>query len=60
MRERLAELNPKASMKVANRLIEAHERHYWQPTEAVLSALRGAADSLEDRVEGVGIRAAAA
>jgi magnesium chelatase subunit H len=59
MRDRLAELNPKSSAKVANRLIEAHERHYWQPSEAMLSALRDAADSLEDRIEGVGIQAAA-
>jgi len=59
MRDRLADLNPKASAKVANRLIEAHERHYWQPSEAVLSALRDAADSLEDRIEGVSIQAAA-
>ena len=31
MRERLAALNPTASAKVANRLIEAHERNYWTP-----------------------------
>ena len=31
MRERLAALNPTASAKVANRLIEAHERSYWSP-----------------------------
>jgi hypothetical protein len=31
MRERLAALNPTASAKVANRLLEAHERNYWQP-----------------------------
>ena len=29
MRERLAQLNPTASAKVANRLLEAHERNYW-------------------------------
>ena len=29
MRERLAALNPTASAKVANRLLEAHERNYW-------------------------------
>jgi len=59
MRDRLAELNPKASAKVANRLIEAHERKYWQPSEAVLSALRDAADALEDRIEGVSVQVAA-
>ena len=31
MRERLATLNPTASAKIANRLIEAHERNYWSP-----------------------------
>jgi magnesium chelatase subunit H len=53
MRERLAELNPKASVKVANRLIEAHERRYWHPDEATLAALRDAGDALEDRLEGI-------
>ena len=31
MRNRLATLNPAASAKIANRLIEAHERQYWTP-----------------------------
>jgi magnesium chelatase subunit H len=53
MRERLAALNPTASAKVANRLIEAHERQYWQPDEATLAALRHAGDELEDRLEGI-------
>jgi magnesium chelatase subunit H len=51
MRERLAALNPKASAKVANRLIEAHERNYWTPDAATLAALRRAGDELEDRLE---------
>ncbi len=53
MRERLAKLNPTASAKLAQRLIEASERHYWQPSADVLSALRAAGDELEDRLEGV-------
>jgi magnesium chelatase subunit H len=53
MRERLAALNPTASAKLAGRLLEAHERHYWQPDEATLAALRDASEDLEDRVEGV-------
>ncbi|MEM9100345.1 MAG: magnesium chelatase subunit H [Pseudomonadota bacterium] len=53
MRRRLAMLNPKASAKVAHRLIEAHERNYWEPDEATLEALRNAGDELEDHVEGV-------
>jgi len=53
MRERLAALNPTASAKVANRLLEAHERNYWQPDEATLEALRRAGEELEDRLEGI-------
>ena len=59
MRERLAALNPTASLKVAQRLIEAHERHYWTPDEATLKALREAGEELEDRLEGVGVERAA-
>ena len=59
MRERLAALNPMASAKMANRLIEAHERHYWTPDAETLDALRRAGDELEDRVEGVDVEAAA-
>jgi magnesium chelatase subunit H len=53
MRERLAALNPTASAKVANRLLEAHERNYWQPDDATLDALRRAGEELEDRLEGI-------
>ena len=53
MRERLAELNPKAAMRVANRLLEAHERNFWSPDAATLAALRSASDDLEDRLEGI-------
>jgi magnesium chelatase subunit H len=53
MRSRLAALNPTATAKVANRLIEAQERQYWDPDPQTLAALRAAGDELEDRVEGV-------
>jgi magnesium chelatase subunit H len=53
MRDRLARLNPTASARVANRLIEAYERKYWEPDAATLEALRRAGDELEDRLEGV-------
>ena len=53
MRERIAALNPRASARVANRLIEAVERKYWSPDEATLAALHAASDELEDRLEGV-------
>jgi magnesium chelatase subunit H len=59
MRERLAALNPTASAKVANRLLEAHERNYWTPEPGVLEALRNAGADLEDRLEGVGVEVAA-
>ena len=57
MRERLAALNPVASAKVANRLIEAHERRYWSPDPEMLDVLRKAGEELEDRLEGVGVAA---
>ncbi|MBP6763431.1 MAG: magnesium chelatase subunit H [Rubrivivax sp.] len=59
MRERLAKLNPTASAKVANRLLEASERQYWTPDAATLEALRRAGEELEDRLEGVYEKAAA-
>ena len=59
LRERLAQLNPAASAKVASRLLEAHDRKYWTPDEATLAALRRAGEELEDRLEGVGVGMAA-
>ena len=53
MRQRLADLNPTASARVASRLLEAHERQYWTPDESMLEALQRAGDELEDRLEGV-------
>ncbi len=53
MRRRLAELNPKASARVAGRLLEACDRNLWEPDDATLAALRDANDELEDRLEGV-------
>jgi magnesium chelatase subunit H len=53
MRQRLAELNPTASARLAHRLIEASDRQYWQPDPQVLQALRQASEELEDRLEGV-------
>ncbi len=53
MRRRMAALNPESSARMANRLIEASDRNYWAPDAATLAALRGAADELEDRLEGI-------
>ncbi len=57
MRRRLAALNPQASARMANRLLEAFERDYWQPDEATLAALQAGADELEDTLEGLNVAA---
>ena len=59
MRHRLGRLNPAASARRANRLIEAHEREYWSPDEETLDALRQAGAELEDRLEGIDVEATA-
>ena len=53
MRKRLADLNPQASMRMANRLLEASDRDYWQPDAETLAALQSAADAIEDQLEGI-------
>jgi magnesium chelatase subunit H len=58
MRNRMAKLNPTASMQIANRLIEAHERSYWKPDDAMLEALKRAGEELEDRLEGISVEMA--
>jgi magnesium chelatase subunit H len=59
MRERLGRLNPAASARMANRLLEAQERSYWSPDEETLEALRRAGAELEDRLEGIDLEATA-
>ena len=53
MRKRLSDLSPQASMRMANRLLEASDRNYWQPDAATLAALQDAADAIEDQLEGI-------
>ncbi len=53
MRERLATLNPKASARMAGRLIEASDRKFWNPDPETLAALHAASDAIEDRLEGI-------
>jgi magnesium chelatase subunit H len=53
MRKRLAELNPTASSRMANRLLEASDSNYWAPDSETLAALQDAADALEDQLEGI-------
>jgi len=57
MRNRLAELNPTASVKLANRLLEAQERKYWSPSKEILDTLREAGADLEDRLEQIDVEA---
>jgi magnesium chelatase subunit H len=59
MRDRLATLNPKAAVKVVNRLLEAQRREFWSPDADTLAALQRAGDELEDRLEGIGVEVAA-
>ena len=49
MFERLHELNPHSLESLAKRLLEAHERGYWNPDEEVLEALREALSRIEIR-----------
>jgi magnesium chelatase subunit H len=53
MRERLAQANANAAAGMAKRLMEAHDRGYWQPSDEILAQLREASEELEDRLEGV-------
>jgi magnesium chelatase subunit H len=53
MRRRLAEANPRAAMRMANRLLEAHDRKFWSPDPEALDALRRAGEEIEDRLEGI-------
>ena len=53
LRERMAALNPGAALRLADRLLEANERSYWEADEATLEALQAAREALEDRLEGL-------
>src|SRR3984893_9094278 len=53
MFKRLQELNPHSVRSLTKRLLEAHDRGYWNPDEEILEKLRDLVDRVEDRVEGV-------
>ncbi len=53
MFNRLHELNPHSSQSLARRLLEAHDRGYWNPDEEILERLHDVIGDLEDRKEGV-------
>ena len=57
MRRRIADMNPTASLRMANRLLEAQERDYWKPDQDTLDALKQGAMELEDKCEGITIAA---
>ena len=53
MLERLRDLNPHSAHALAQRLLEANGRGYWDVDESVLEKLREISRSLEDQLEGV-------
>jgi magnesium chelatase subunit H len=53
MLERLRDLNPHSAHALAQRLLEANGRGYWDADEATLEKLREISRSLEDQLEGV-------
>jgi magnesium chelatase subunit H len=50
MFDRLHELNPHSLQSLAKRLLEAHERGYWNPEEEMLERLREIVSQLEHKV----------
>jgi magnesium chelatase subunit H len=52
MLERLASLNPNATMSMTRRLLEAHSRGFWQADEATIEELQELYEELETRIEG--------
>jgi magnesium chelatase subunit H len=53
MLERLRDLNPHSAHSLAQRLLEANGRGYWEVDESVVDRLREIARNLEDQLEGV-------
>jgi magnesium chelatase subunit H len=53
MFERLQELNPHSVQSLTKRLLEAHDRGYWNPDEEILEKLRDMVGELEVHLEGV-------
>ena len=53
MLERLAGLNPHATMSMTKRLLEAHSRGFWEPEESTIEELQELYADLESRIEGV-------
>ncbi|HYG59986.1 MAG TPA: cobaltochelatase subunit CobN, partial [Symbiobacteriaceae bacterium] len=51
--DRLKALNPQALLRMAGRLLEAHERGLWQGSEQDVSSLREMRDGVEAMMEGI-------
>ncbi|MFN2500048.1 MAG: cobaltochelatase subunit CobN [Pyrinomonadaceae bacterium] len=51
MFQRLRDLNPHCTRSLTKRLLEAHERGYWNPDEEVLEKLRETLADLQQRLE---------
>ena len=49
MLDRLRELNPHSLQSLARRLLEAHNRGYWNPNEEILERLRDIVEQQLDR-----------
>jgi magnesium chelatase subunit H len=53
MLERLRDLNPHSAHSLAQRLLEANGRGYWEVDQEMIEKLREISSSLEDQLEGV-------
>jgi len=53
MLDRLAALNPHATMSMTRRLLEAHSRGFWEAEENIIEELQELYADLETRIEGV-------
>jgi magnesium chelatase subunit H len=53
MFKRLLELNPHSVSSLTKRLLEAHDRGYWNPDEDILEKLRDIVGHPDDRLQGV-------
>ena len=53
MFNRLQELNPHSVRSLIKRLLEAHERGYWNPDEEILEKLRDLVDNFESQIKEV-------
>lgn len=53
MAERLRQANPEAFRNIVGRMLEAHGRGYWQPSEDKLNQLQALYDVADETLEGV-------